>query len=354
MKFSLAAVFAASLSCSALSAHALKTDDNTLVEGAKLCTSYLPREERHNGIPEHLLAAIASTESGRFHKALGLNLPWPWTINVEGTGYFFDTKEEAIQAVRSFQARGISSIDVGCMQVNLYHHPKAFATLDQAFDPAYNVAYGAQFLKQNFQEEGNWRKATADYHSHTPMYGEQYAGLVYGAWERIINKVADARAGRPVLNTNVANASHKLLQTAHIRVYHPMHLHDISVAHEDSREKGVLIVRPAYDSQPAMQKASLETESFVVHPAHKTVASPERSAIAPEGVTDASSADANHGAQIIKVHSDGSASNKGQFEPSSHITRVNDGSTQPSAVSVSDSVTTPAAVEAKSPFVFNN
>ena len=66
-----------------LSASALTSDDNTdntLVEGAKLCTRYLPRHERQYGIPVHLLAAIASTESGRYHHALGLNLPWPWTI----------------------------------------------------------------------------------------------------------------------------------------------------------------------------------------------------------------------------------------------------------------------------------
>src|ERR1700729_2748973 len=85
------ALLAATLILGAFSAQALKSDDNTLVEGAKLCTRYLPRHERQYGIPEHLLAAIASTESGRFHKALGMNLPWPWTINVEGTGYFFDT-----------------------------------------------------------------------------------------------------------------------------------------------------------------------------------------------------------------------------------------------------------------------
>ena len=67
--------------------------------------------------------------------------PWPWTINAEGQGLFYDTKAQAVAAVRALQARGVRSIDVGCMQVNLMHHPDAFPTLEQAFDPQTNAAY---------------------------------------------------------------------------------------------------------------------------------------------------------------------------------------------------------------------
>src|SRR5579871_5842432 len=100
-----------------------------LIEGAKLCTSHLPRYEREYGIPTHLLSAIASTESGRYHEGLKLKLPWPWTINAEGKGYFFKNKEDAIAAVKKLRSHGIQKIDVGCMQVNLYHHPDAFSSL---------------------------------------------------------------------------------------------------------------------------------------------------------------------------------------------------------------------------------
>src|SRR5262245_13174888 len=93
------AAFAVCPAAQAIPDAAPKKTSDALIEGAKLCTRYLPRHEREFGIPVHLLAAIASTESGRFHKALGLNLPWPWTINVEGRGHFYDTKEEAIAAV---------------------------------------------------------------------------------------------------------------------------------------------------------------------------------------------------------------------------------------------------------------
>ena len=94
-----------------------------MIEGARQCTQYFPAEEQKNAIPAHLLAAIASTESGRWHNGMGLALPWPWTINVEGKGYYFDTKAQAIAKVAALQRQGVRSIDVGCMQVSLLHHP---------------------------------------------------------------------------------------------------------------------------------------------------------------------------------------------------------------------------------------
>jgi hypothetical protein len=67
--------------------------------------------------------------------------PWPWAIDADGVGQFFATKAQAVAAVAALQAQGVHSIDVGCMQVNLMHHPDAFMSLDQAFDPTANTAF---------------------------------------------------------------------------------------------------------------------------------------------------------------------------------------------------------------------
>lgn len=176
---------------SAPSAHALS--GNALVEGAKLCTRYISRYERQYAIPTHLLSAIATTESGRYHKGLKISVPWPWTINVEGKGYYFATKAEAVAAVRKYRARGIRSIDIGCMQVNLRHHPNAFTSISNAFEPRYNVAYAAKFLKQLKADAGSWNKAAAHYHSKTSARGKNYAGSVYKNWYRIKDKLRIAR-----------------------------------------------------------------------------------------------------------------------------------------------------------------
>ena len=67
------------------------------------------------------------------------------------------------------------SIDVGCMQVNLLHHPQAFATLEQAFDPPTNARYAARFLISLFHQTADWPKAGALYHSATPEIAADYA-----------------------------------------------------------------------------------------------------------------------------------------------------------------------------------
>ncbi len=173
-----------------------------LIEGAKLCTRNLQRYETQYGIPAHLLSAIASTESGRYHDGLKIKLPWPWTINAEGKGYYFDTKEEAMAAAHKLYDRGVESMDVGCMQVNLHHHAGAFSSLSQAFDPETNVAYAASFLRNLYQDEGSWKKAASDYHSKTPQLGRKYVGLVYDSWIKIVDKLRSARLSVPNSSVN--------------------------------------------------------------------------------------------------------------------------------------------------------
>ncbi len=135
---------------------------------------------RAAAVPEGMLSAIARIESGRADGAGG-TAPWPWSINVEGIDHVYDSKAEAIAAVRGYQARGARSIDVGCLQVNLFHHPAAFADLDQAFDPAINATYAAQFLVRLRDQTGNWDRAVAAYHSGNPELGEPYRRKVMAA-----------------------------------------------------------------------------------------------------------------------------------------------------------------------------
>jgi Transglycosylase SLT domain len=146
------------------------------------CRSAIAFTERGSRIPEHLLAAIGRVESGRRDPQNGNWSPWPWTINAEGEGFFYETKAQAIAAVRALQARGVRSIDVGCMQVNLMHHPDAFATLEQAFDPRSNAVYAAKFLNQLYDQTGNWASAAALYHSATPELGADYQRRVLAVW----------------------------------------------------------------------------------------------------------------------------------------------------------------------------
>ena len=151
--------------------------------GTDLCRNAVATAERADNVPDRLMQAISIMESGRRDPVAGV-VAWPWTINVEGVGEVFDTKQEAINAVRAHQAQGARSIDVGCMQVNLMHHADAFSSLDEAFDPAANAHYAARFLKQLLDKTGSWPNAVAGYHSLTPDIGGDYAKKVLAIWAR--------------------------------------------------------------------------------------------------------------------------------------------------------------------------
>ena len=62
----------------------------------------------------------------------------------KGEGRYYPKKAAAIAAAKSLQAEGVRNIDVDCMQINLMHHKKAFPSIEAAFDPAINVAYGGE------------------------------------------------------------------------------------------------------------------------------------------------------------------------------------------------------------------
>jgi soluble lytic murein transglycosylase-like protein len=117
-----------------------------LQQAGQACRQAVAAAERAHGIPLHLLAAIARVESGRRDQSSGTFNPWPWTINFDGQGSFYENKMQAVAAATSMRPRVTRSIDVGCMQISLTNHPDAFASMDQAFDPHLNADYGARFL----------------------------------------------------------------------------------------------------------------------------------------------------------------------------------------------------------------
>jgi hypothetical protein len=151
---------------------------------AMLCEAAVSSAEYAAGLPPRLLGAIAAVESGRVAPGSAVVRPWPWTINAGGVGQFFATKAQAVAAVRSLQAQGVRSIDVGCLQVNLMFHPTAFASLEAAFDPPTNARYAARFLQALYADRRDWAFAIGAYHSQTPPLGAAYRGLVLARWER--------------------------------------------------------------------------------------------------------------------------------------------------------------------------
>jgi hypothetical protein len=177
----LAAAFLLGLSVPALADSASGT---AKVNPWTMCARATNNVEREEGIPRQLLRAISKIEAGRYHAGKRLLMAWPWTVMAEGRGRYLSSKAAAIAEVHALQARGVRNIDVGCMQVNLQHHPEAFDSLADAFDPLTNVTYAAGFLKSLAAEEGSWAKAVARYHSANPERYRLYRAKVHSTWRR--------------------------------------------------------------------------------------------------------------------------------------------------------------------------
>jgi hypothetical protein len=141
-------------------------------DSAFLCERAAARAARITGVPLDVLRTISLVETGRrSNRSLK---PWPWTVNLEGKGYWFDTRAEAVAFSESALRKGARSFDVGCFQLNYRWHGQAFGSVREMFDPSANALYAARFLQDLYREKGNWAEAAGAYHSRTPKFSARY------------------------------------------------------------------------------------------------------------------------------------------------------------------------------------
>lgn len=124
----------------------------------------LSAEQRYN-IPDNLLLALGLQEAG-YRSPEGLTV-WPWAVNAAGEGRHFASRAQAENFVAQKLAAGVTSIDVGCLQINLRWHPEAFSSYSQGFDARVNADYAARFLLELYEESGDWWQAAGHYHSRS-------------------------------------------------------------------------------------------------------------------------------------------------------------------------------------------
>lgn len=158
---------------------------------SELCDAAAERAARETGMPRAVLLAIARAETGRNRE--GALAPWPWTVNMEGAGRWFDSESGARAFVDSNLRRGAESFDVGCFQINFKWHGAAFESIDEMFDPLANARYAAAFLVRLHAELGDWSLAAGAYHSRTEAHARPYRAR----FERILATVSGPATGAP-------------------------------------------------------------------------------------------------------------------------------------------------------------
>ncbi|MGB0671228.1 MAG: lytic transglycosylase domain-containing protein [Rhodospirillales bacterium] len=166
-------------------AKAALEDRNSADSQSALCLAAVAKAEAEAGLPRHLLSAISIAESGRWNPDSAASLAWPWTVTSGGPGKFFPNAQAALAYVQDLQAQGVTNIDVGCMQINLYHHGSAFPSPEHALYPDENATYAAEFLKSLFDRYGSWTAATGAYHSTTPDRNRAYRLKVSRIWREL-------------------------------------------------------------------------------------------------------------------------------------------------------------------------
>ena len=163
------------------------------------CLPEIAAAEARHHLPPGLLLSMALVESGRRDPVTGLVAPWPWTIQVQGRGHFYETLADASREAKGFLQAGNGFVDVGCLQVDLFHHPDAFHTLDEAFTPATNIDYAARYLAGLAQTRGSWLEAVAAYNAGDPSDGIGYLARVLYLWKgvHLTAQAAQAAADNP-------------------------------------------------------------------------------------------------------------------------------------------------------------
>jgi hypothetical protein len=129
------------------------------VTGPAICEREMIRAAELHAVPVSILYAVGLNESGRKGQMT------PYALNVAGKSVFPDSKEQGLQMVAAYRAKGVKLIDVGCMQINIHYHAQKFSSIERMFDARTNVEYAAKFIQILRKSTGSWTAAVARYHA---------------------------------------------------------------------------------------------------------------------------------------------------------------------------------------------
>jgi hypothetical protein len=170
-------------------AHLAAQTGKSITALENICLAEAQRAEARHGIPAGLMQSITRVESGR-KMVTGEYMPWAWTLNDQGEGLFFDTRETALAYLVKAVATPDHSVDVGCMQVNTKWHADGFLDIADMLDPVHNASYAAGFLLDLHAAHQSWDEAVKHYHSAEPRKNVVYHRRVLAELERYIDRGA--------------------------------------------------------------------------------------------------------------------------------------------------------------------
>ncbi len=118
---------------------------------------------RYCDVPARILYAVAKAESGRTID--GELSPWPWTLNIEGSSFYFESREDQFDALMIAISEG-QIVDVGYMQLNWRWKFDLLISPWQATDPYFNITTGCRVIRNHYEANSaaGWFEAVGRYH----------------------------------------------------------------------------------------------------------------------------------------------------------------------------------------------
>ena len=134
----------------------------------------------------YLLYSVALTESA-FSTQAQVVAPHPWTLRTSKTAYYLKDEEDTIRQLKQLESDGVTSIDVGLMQVNLRWHRKRVKDSADLVKPAKNLEVGSLILLEALKKYPNDEyKALGYYHSPSDAErGLNYASRVMNTYKKV-------------------------------------------------------------------------------------------------------------------------------------------------------------------------
>ncbi|MAD89082.1 MAG: hypothetical protein CMK64_05215 [Pseudoalteromonas sp.] len=133
-----------------------------------------------NSVDTLLVLKIITHESKAYYK--GKPQPWPWTLNVNGRGYWFDSYEEALTKANSALKNGARKLGIGLGQIEWKYHKHRFdGGLAQALKPKENIKAVCSILDEG-REAGIENSFELAAYYHRPIRDQiafEYAKKVF-------------------------------------------------------------------------------------------------------------------------------------------------------------------------------
>jgi hypothetical protein len=108
---------------------------------------------------------VVTHESKSFYQ--GRVQPWPWTLNIDGQGYYYASYQLALLAAIKAHRNGASKLGIGFGQIEWKYHKGRFdENIAAALNPRNNIKAVCQILVEAWGSKRvkTWEDAIAYYH----------------------------------------------------------------------------------------------------------------------------------------------------------------------------------------------